>query len=229
MGIVLDIIIIAIITVTAFLSAKRGFVKTAVELVGFVLASYLAFALSAPLSAFIYGSWIEPGVSSSIAEKIAEAGGSVQTAAIDALPAIIGNNLDKFGVDPTALAASLPDTAQAAAQTLCDNIIGPIVKGIFQSLLSIIIFIVATFVVKLLAKLLNKIFSFSVVGVLNKTLGFVLGAVKGAVFAAIFCAAVVLIASLTGKGFFIFSASAVNSSLTCSLLTGITGMDIFKL
>ena len=37
MSVVLDIIVLAIILVTVFLSAKRGFVRVLIELVGFVV------------------------------------------------------------------------------------------------------------------------------------------------------------------------------------------------
>lgn len=229
MGIVLDIIIIAIIVITAFLSAKRGFVRTAVELVGFGLAIYLAFTLSTPASSYIYKNWVEPSVVKSVEESITQASGNIHSAALNALPDFIENNLDKFGVDPTSVGTGVSGTAQQVAQNLSKTVTEPILTGIFRTVLAIILFIALTFIVRIVARLLNKLFSFSIVGKLNKTLGFILGSVKGVVFAAIFCALVVLIASFAGKGFLIFSTKAVNSSFICSWITDITGMNFFKI
>jgi uncharacterized membrane protein required for colicin V production len=228
MSIILDLVIIAIVLVTAILSAKRGFVRTATELVGFIAAVYLAFTLSVPAANFVYNKMVEPALMKGIEEKIAQASTNVGNSAIEALPDFIENNLDKFGVDANTLSSMAANAAQPAT-VLSENVIEPMLTGIFKAVFSILIFIIFTFVVKLLAKLLNKIFSFSLVGALNKTLGFVLGTVKGLVFASIFCAIVVLIASVAGNGFLIFSSKAVNGSFICGFLTNLTGINIFSI
>ena len=228
MSIVLDLLIVAIVLVTAILSAKRGFVRTATELVGFIAAVYLAFTLSAPAADFVYDKMVEPRLVQGIEEKIAEASTNAGNNAIEALPDFIENNLDKFGIDANTLGSMATNAAQPATM-LSENVLEPIFTGIFKAIFSILIFIILSFAAKLLAKLLNKIFSFSVVGVLNKALGFALGTVKGVVFASIFCSIVVLIASVAGNGFLIFSSDAVNSSFICGFLTNLTGINIFSI
>jgi len=228
MSIVLDLVIIAIVLVTAILSAKRGFVRTATELVGFIAAIYLAFTLSAPAADFVYDKMVEPRLVQGIEEKIAQASTNVSNSAIEALPDFIENNLDKFGIDANAI-SSLTANAAAPATVLSESVLEPIFTGIFKAIFSILIFIILTFAAKLLAKLLNKIFSFSVVGAFNRALGFALGTVKGLVFASIFCSIVVLIASIAGSGFLIFSSKAINGSFICGFLTNLTGINIFSI
>ena len=50
MNIILDIIIVAIVVICVFLSAKRGFTRTIIELVGFVAAILIAINLSTPVA-----------------------------------------------------------------------------------------------------------------------------------------------------------------------------------
>ena len=54
MWFILDLIIVAILVVFALLAAKKGFVKSVIEIAGFVLAIFLAFTLSSPATNFIY-------------------------------------------------------------------------------------------------------------------------------------------------------------------------------
>ena len=67
---ILDIIIVAIIGVFVIISAKHGFARTVIEVVGYFLAIYLAFAIGGVLANALYDSAIEPAISKTIAEKI---------------------------------------------------------------------------------------------------------------------------------------------------------------
>ena len=62
MGIILDLIILAIIVIFAFLSAKKGFVRTLIELVGFFLAIFIASSISPAISNGVYDKFIEPAI-----------------------------------------------------------------------------------------------------------------------------------------------------------------------
>jgi len=73
MGIVLDLIILAIIGLCAFFAAKKGFVSTLLECVGFILAIILAVNLAGPIAAFTYDSAIKPSVVDSITESVESA------------------------------------------------------------------------------------------------------------------------------------------------------------
>ena len=61
MWIILDLIIVAIVLLFVFISAKRGFARTIVEFVGYILAVYLAFAVGGIISTAVYdGIYILP-------------------------------------------------------------------------------------------------------------------------------------------------------------------------
>ena len=114
MGIVLDLIVIAIILIFCLISAKKGFVKTIVGLVGFILVTYLSFTLSSPLAGITYDKIIEPVVIRSVgtpdntsedmekvSEEIENISGAIENSDInindlwDSLPAVIKENAEK--------------------------------------------------------------------------------------------------------------------------------------
>ena len=225
MGIILDLIIIAIILVTAIISAKQGFVKTVIEVVGFLLAVYVSFAFSAPVADFAYDKLVEPTVITAIEQGIENASSDATQSVYEKLPNFIKNNLEMFGATEEELSSyvnsSLVGGAAAVAETVNQKVVAPIVISIVKTLVSVIMFVVLLFVVRILAKLINKLFSFSLVGTLNKVLGGVLGAVKGIIFAAVFCAAVIFVGALAGGAIL----EAVEGSYICGFLNTLLGVN----
>lgn len=208
MNYILDLLVIAIIAVFAVVSAKKGFVKTVVGLVGTVLALYFAVMLSTPISDFTYGKIIEPTVKTAINNSVENALNGTESVIkediLEALPAFVKNRIDieNFNIS----------VESDIAGSVCETAVKPLSLTFLKPLFSLILFIIFAFVVKFAAKFLNKIFSFSIIGKANKILGAVIGIVKGMVFAAIFIICVQLIISLTG-GFLIFTEEAVTSSV----------------
>ena len=69
MSIVLDLIVLAIILFTVFMSAKRGFVRVALEVVGFIAAVFITFTISTPLVNITYDKIIAPPIVSSVTPR----------------------------------------------------------------------------------------------------------------------------------------------------------------
>ena len=216
-GILLDLIVIAIITAFTLISARRGFVRVVIELVGFVVAVTVAFALSAPLADVIYDKMIEPSVISSAEEVSAGTADQITTAAWDSLPDWVKDNADSLNISADSFRDKVGETVQngagTAAATASQDIIKPVVTNLLGTLFTIILLIILLFVVKILAKLVNKLFSFSVIGKLNRTLGGIVGVLKGVIITLLFCMIVTLIVSLTKDGFLIFTKAAIDRSV----------------
>ena len=69
MGIILDVAVICIIAFYVFTSARRGFIRTLIETVGFVLIILLANSICTPLANSTYDKFLEPAVVKAV-EKI---------------------------------------------------------------------------------------------------------------------------------------------------------------
>lgn len=225
MGIILDLIIVAIIAVTVIISAKQGFVKTVIEVVGFVLAIYLSFTFSTPVANFVYDKAVGPTVMAAIEQGVEDTTADATKSVYEKLPKFIKNNLEFFGVSDEELTShvnsSLGGGAASVAETVSEKVVEPIVVSVVKTLVSVLIFVVLLFVVRILAKMLNKLFSFSLVGTLNRVLGGVLGVVKGVIFAAVFCAAIIFVGALAGGKIL----EAVDSSYICGFLNTLLGVN----
>ncbi|MBE6727063.1 MAG: hypothetical protein E7562_00270 [Ruminococcaceae bacterium] len=228
MGFVLDIIILAIVFIIVLLSARKGFVRTAIEVVGFVAAIVLAFTISQPLADITYEKIVEEPMISA-AEDNAE---NLTEKVWDALPGFVADNAETFGISKADVDDTIGSNAQKGSEAAVKQVSATVVKPAATRLLSgiycSILFIVLMIVVKLLAKVVNKLFSFSFIGTINKALGGVVGVVKGALYAFVFVTVTVLIASLNQGSFLIFTDEAIDSSFVYRLLAELSSLYPFK-
>lgn len=226
MSIILDLIVVAIILVSVFLSAKRGFVRVAIELAGFIAAIILTFTISTPLSSATYDKIIEPPLISSVGDAASGNTGEVIDKTWNSLPDFIKNNSTKIGISKDTFDAKISDNlqngAESAAKTASQNVIKPVAVKFIGLFYSVVLLIILMFVVKILARLLNKLFSFSIVGKLNRTLGGIVGIPKGIITAIAFCMLVSLIVPLTKNGIWIFNAQSIENSTIFKFFTELT-------
>lgn len=227
MSIILDAIIVLIILLFVFLSAKKGFVRTLIEVVGFIAAIAIALSISTPIANFCYDSAIQPIVTKTVESAVNEGGSNVNQA-VDAvwnkLPAFLTES-NFFNISKESITSSINDETASDTAQLIDSInslVKPAISKLISVILSVILVVILLFLVKLLAKVVNKLFSFSLVGDINKTLGGILGLVKGAAVSVIFCMIISLILSFTKDGFLIFTYDAINSSHLFKFIMGIS-------
>lgn len=219
-NLVIDLIVIAIITVCVLLSAKKGFVKTVVGVVGFIFAAYLTFTISTPLAGATYDRIIEPP----IVEAAAGAVQNTQNDIWEALPEFITDNATKLGISSEdfkgSISSNLVDGAENAVKTASQDVIKPIIIKILGLLYSVVIMVVLMFVVNILASFINKLFSFSIVGKANKILGGIIGLPKGIIFAMLFCMIVSLIVRFSG-GILFFTNENIDKTILFKFLANI--------
>ena len=98
LGLILDLVILGIIALCVFLSAKHGFVRTVLELAGLIAAFVIAFSFSSPLANITYDKIIEPSMVSKIEKTSAEGEQAVATKLWDSLPGIVRNQSGTFGI-----------------------------------------------------------------------------------------------------------------------------------
>ena len=224
MWILLDLIVIAIVAIFALISAKKGFVRTLVEVVGFIAVILLANNVSPVLSETTYNKFIEPAV----VEKVTESLGELDVLEMsevqikqESLPTFVYKILgEDFSLEnfQNTINEKLGEGLETAMTEASQTVIKPVITEILKVIYMVLIVVVLSVVVKFLAKLLNKLFSFSFVGKANKTLGAVLGTIKGIAIAVIFCSIIGLIVPLTENGFLIFTSSAIESTVIFKLL-----------
>lgn len=229
MSIILDLIVLAIIVLTVLVSAKRGFVRTAVELVGFIAAVFISFTISTPLANTTYDKIVEPSIVSSVTSAVDTVTEDSAAAAVDGfwegMPGWIRSGIEKSGVSKESLDGSITENigngVQSAVESTSQSVIKPAVTSTLALIYQVISLIILLALVKPIAKLINKLFSFSIIGTANRVLGGVVGIPKGIIYAVVFCLIIMLIVSFTGNGFLIFTGEAMEKSLFFSFVNSL--------
>ena len=225
MNYLIDLIIVLVFTIVVIVSAKRGFVKTAVELVGFVLAFIISTNLGNSLANLTYDKAIEPPIVSAVTQNAADSTASIVDSTWDALPDIITQNSGTLGISKEFLNEKLGSTATVTEEALTElsqTAIKPIATKFLATLYSLILFIILLIVVGFLSKILNKLFSFSIIGKLNRFLGGIIGIPKGIICAYVFCLLLTLVLYLFPNGIWIFNSQNTDKSQLYTLLMSIT-------
>ncbi len=212
---ILDLIIVAIICFYAYISAKRGFVRTIIELVGFVAIFLVITRLGTPISEKLFDTAFRGTVQTKLETALTDAGEQTAEAIDEALPDFVVNGAEFLGIDITdSLVTS--DTTSALAEKLTDNIVRPVVSSLIYAILSLLLFGVGMCLVRVLARAINSLFKISLIGTLNRVLGAVLGAGKGLVVAFVVCLVITIIVSFTKNGFLFFTKENIENSLIFS-------------
>ena len=226
MSIILDLIVLAIIIITVLISAKRGFVRTLIELLGFIAAVFISFTISTPLANTTYDKIIEPSIISTVTSAADTAADNSAAAAVDSfwneMPGWIKGGIEKAGISKESLDGSITaNIVQSAVESASQNVIKPAVTSTLALIYQVISLIILLALVKPLARLINKLFSFSVIGTANRVLGGVVGVPKGMIYAVAFCLLITLAVSFTQNGFLIFTGEAMEKSLFFSFVNSL--------
>ncbi len=236
MWIALDIIIVAIVLLYVIISAKRGFARTVVELVGFFLAVYLSFTLSGIVAEELYTGAIEPAVTKSIEENITETASEKTEVIVDdiweSLPKVVTNIAEGFGISKETIIDESGETDligfEELAENLTDKVLKPVIVPVVKTVVGILLFGLLMIVVKFLARAVNKIVNIPLIGGVNRFLGGILGVVKGLLVSYIVCVIISLILLFTENGFLIFTPENIEGSSIFKLLMGLSPINSLK-
>lgn len=225
MSIVLDVILIVIFAAFVLTAAKKGFVKTLLELVAVAAALVLAYQFSPVVAQGAYDGFVKESMITSIEEQIDE-NFNTSTAAkkaevtLEALPDFMVSLASSAGVeinDIKAKIASEKFSSQNIATELVEKVAEPIVIGAMTIVIFMILAIILIFALKVVAHLISKLFDVPLIGTANKILGGALGACKGVIVIIFICT---ILDFLFAKGDGELSV-AVNDSFVIGLLDNI--------
>lgn len=215
-GLILDLIVVIIVLVCAFLSAKHGFVRTVLELAGFIAAIFIAFTISSPLATITYDKMIEPSIVSKIEQTSDEGSSMISEKLWNSFPEVVKRQSANIGISQEGfnekVSSSISSNVAESAEKISENVTKPIITKVLSAVYSTVIAIVLIILSKFLAKVINKLFKISFIGKINSFLGGVLGALKGIAIAVVFCMAVSLIVSATKSGVWIFNSDNIEAS-----------------
>lgn len=195
-GMITDIVIIAIIIINIITGAKNGFLYTVYRFLRVIIAVVAACFFARPLADLIkttpaYNS-LAKNLESSLGNYIDDVvsgfftgGADSMTEKMQASESGLVSLLEAFGRSPEEIAAEysrlMEQKAETAAEELKQFIIAPVTDAITMAISFIMIFIVSLLVLYIIMSVLNLVADAPVVNFINR----ILGGAAGAVFAII--------------------------------------------
>lgn len=195
MPVLIDLILVLIFTGIIYVSYKKGFVASFVNIIAYFAALAVATTFSIGLATFTYNNFVKEHLVNTVSDKLSEAVSF--EGALEVFPDYITNAASSFGINSqdiiekvnTSLASNTQEITEEAAGEIVDLIALPIATTILRSVFFFALFMICLFVFKFIGKRLGKLISkIPLVGAANAWLGALLGVVKGAVVILIICA-----------------------------------------
>ncbi|MBR5233060.1 MAG: CvpA family protein [Clostridia bacterium] len=219
----IDIILVAIIALIAFIGSKRGFVLTVFDLLSGIVSFIIAKIVAPYASVFVYDNFAKATVTAFLEQKYNDA----QNAVTDAVSSVFGflpegmyTFAEKAGlIDASALSQDVLSKITTVAQ-LEEKIARPVVLVVLNIICFAAIACIALIALRIVGRLISKIISkIKIIGKLNSILGGVFGIVKGILY--VFIIAVVLsIVSFSSETV----ASYAGDSYICSFAAQLIGL-----
>lgn len=187
---ILDGIVVLVVGISLFLGYRRGFIRTAVQLAGYVLAFFIAISLSASIADFTYDRFIGNGIRENIAAAFSENAGATVSekieGAIESLPDFVQTALAENKSVQNVLSTvdqKTENTIDAVTETVVEQIVRPVAVALLRFISFLILFLVLLLLVALLGKLVKPITKLPLIHQVDGTLGLVLGLAKGCILA----------------------------------------------
>ncbi|MDD3192700.1 MAG: CvpA family protein [Oscillospiraceae bacterium] len=185
------------------LSARRGFVRTVVQLVGFFVSLFLANALSGVAATYVFEQFIRQGLTDKISEQILSSGsaaGFLQSlsAVLESIPSYLLNALEFAGLPADLTLPSLTGSVEQLAVGIVDQTVGPTCIALFSTVFFLLFFSLLMFLTRMVARGFTGLRHIPIVGPINSVLGGCVGAVEGVLYLYLIVTIASLVLALTG-------------------------------
>ncbi|MDR1630681.1 MAG: CvpA family protein [Oscillospiraceae bacterium] len=222
MGIVIDLLLVAIYAFTILLAAKKGFILTLFDLLGSIIAFAVAFQLAAPLSVAIYDQFVSERMVALLLDKLPAAITSPETVFdpqlfLNVLPSSVVSLIDQLHLFGNGgIGAAIGSVVNV--NNIEQRIIAPVATVVIRMICFVVLGIVLLIVVKILARVISGLVNYTPLKKVNTVLGAVLGAVRGLFVVVILCVALVVVGTFAAESAF---GTAVEGSAICGVVSSL--------
>ncbi len=188
MSLVIDLLLLAIIIVSAAVGVRRGFVRTIMGFVTFLASLLGAWYLTKPVSDWLSETFLAERITDPVAQIIRQlfVPSLDQSEAVPKLfsdmPDTLSSLLSRFGAAPAEAQTAASGSADAA-QAIAAFLAQPAVRAISDALAFLLLFFGITLALSIITAVLNMIFKLPVLSALNRAGGLLLGLIIGALYA----------------------------------------------
>lgn len=196
LGILLDGIVILLFIIFVYDGFKRGVVKSAIDLIGALIALFLSYYMATQFSQIIFDSFIRQNLIESISKALNETSGKDVNTQVEAiflsLPKYISNTLGFYGVTPHTINTTISSSVGNATEQVLSNI-SPVVINLIRSVLVSVLFVLLLSLVGVISRALNRAFRLPLLKQINE--------IAGAVFGVLKCVIILLVITLVLRVF----------------------------
>lgn len=219
---VYDMVAVAVLIIVGFVCAKKGFARSVLDFLAYIVSLVGAYIVSKVGALFIY----EVMIKKSMVSMMEKALNSVEESAgldgvLQQLPGFL-TKLMEFAGTQLQEEDLLGETISTAASAIEAQVIGPAVMMFIQIILMLVLFGVLFFFAKRLAKMIAKLFDLPLIGTMNHMAGFILGILEGLIVLYVLTMAFKLVVAVTG-GFPPYLTRDVLDSTLMSRLMALVG------
>lgn len=163
-------------------AARRGFMRSLVQIVGSIAALFLSLFLSNAISKVTFNSFFRPKLLNSFTGYVSSAEGSAEVgaeigAALNHLPKFVLHLLNMAGAQDH-IEQALTDASGQVAVAVVDNVISPVLVTFMRAVLFIVLFGICLFLVRHIARAFGVMRHIPILGTADGLLGGVLGIVQ---------------------------------------------------
>lgn len=228
----LDLGFLAVFALTIYISAKRGFFATLIDLGAYVVSLVAAKVFSQQLAPVIFQNSFEAPLRTEITEGLAKVGVTDYAAQIEAtlrsLPASVSGVMELIGINRDQLIQKLTESPLAGknvVNSIMESVATPVATAVIRTVLFVVIAVVLSVVLRVVCTLLDKLIKkLPAIKQINAGLGVVLGVLRGLLVVFLIALLVNVVAGFTANEEFI---SAVQGSIVekavHGFLTSISG------
>lgn len=230
MGIIIDVIIAAIIIISAVIGWKKGIFRSIMKFATVILSIVGAYLLSPFVSEFLNNNIIGPKLSGQIYNSFEKMAGGMS---IDTLFSELPDHFQKWLNTYSSVEKATQwygNTSEATSKALSNAVAAPISATISKVVAYILLFVVLFVLLRILCIFADKLLKTPVLNGLNKGLGLLFGLVIGLCISLVVCEVLRSGLPEIAKVYPTFEGAAENSLFlqTLSKFNPLTLLDIFN-
>ncbi len=216
-ALILDVILIAVIVLTAFHYKKKGFVAGLLDLVGNLLALLVAWIASDRISPTVFENFFKQGLIEKITQTVQERGTSGLTMLVESFSSILpGGMADEV---TRSLQDILGSGAPDLAVRIVDTILTPLIVPMITVVLFFIAFAVCKLVISMLVAVLTNINKIPVIGSVNELLGILVGVAGGLLNVVLLLCLIWAVVAITNNNLPVLNNDMLSGSMMYSLFS----------
>ncbi len=178
MNYALDLVLVGIFVLFVLVGVHRGFIRSAIQFLGSIIAACLAGALGGMAAQWLFDSMFRSALVEKVASSINALGAGEATSAIDSvlatLPDFLVRALEDAGVSASAISRGIAGQSGQAAERVAD-LLSPVFVSFLKVLAVMVIFALLMVVVRILAEVVGGVLRLPLLGQLDSILGGVCG------------------------------------------------------